>query len=156
MPPINYYLVPLFYGNFLLMRLFRSMCSILLRGYPLKNFRFFCNNTRPYFRVIFHNKEFKGFLERFYLGFHIEFVLKECVVYAGSYQNENQWRDFFVRDHQLWLQALCVFGISFICTRKEFLAILSVFRVSADLIHKSVFLAVVFCRPVGDLVNKPS
>jgi len=73
----------------------------LLRDYF--KFNLFFNSTLFCIRVVFHNKEFKGFLQRFYLGFHVELILKECVVYAGSDQNENQRCDFFMGNPQLRL-----------------------------------------------------
>ena len=76
-------------------------------------------------------------------------------MYAGADEDKNQRRDDRVRNTYLRLQPLGILGIALVDALKEFLAVLDILRVRIDLIHQTIFFAVLFCRPVGNLLYKP-
>ena len=60
-----------------------------------------------------------------------------------------------IRNPDLRLQQLCVFGISFVDALKEFLTVLDILRVRIHLIHQPILLSVLARRPIRHLRHKP-
>ena len=75
-------------------------------------------------------------------------------MYAGTDEDKDQRRDDRIGDTYLRLQPLGILGIALVNALKEFLAVLDILRVCIDLIHQPIFLAVLFGRPVGNLLHK--
>ena len=76
-------------------------------------------------------------------------------MHTGADEYKDQRRDDRVRNTYLRLQPLGILGIALVHALEEFLAVLDILRMRIDLIHQPIFLAVLFCRPVGNLLHKP-
>ena len=76
-------------------------------------------------------------------------------MYAGADEDKDQWGDDRIGNAYLRLQPLGILGIALVDALKEFLAVLDLLRVRIDLIHQPILLAVLFCRPIRNLLHKP-
>ena len=103
---------------------------------------------------IFLYKHCCALLQNFKLTFKIIFILKHGVVNTGTDQNKYQRRQYVIGNTDFCFKTFCLLGVAFVYTLKKLFAVFNIFRMSIYLIHQPVFFAVLFRRPIRDLIYK--